>query len=90
LSEEIDYEEDPFEDKIESHIFGKPLQVLSFSDKNKILFDEKAVIDLLNHEMVRDRKIVAVSIVGVFRKGKSFLLDYCLRYLYGNVSENLN
>lgn len=33
---------------------------------------------------MKDRKVVVVSIVGAFRKGKSFFLDYCLRFLYGN------
>lgn len=29
-----------------------------------------------------------VSIVGAFRQRKSFFLEYCLRFMYGNVSQS--
>lgn len=56
------------------------------SDINgKIIVDFEKLDEILLHPEVKDRKIVVVSIVGAFRKGKSFLMDYCLRYMYGNV-----
>jgi atlastin len=40
------------------------------------------------HPDVKERKIVVFSIIGAYRQGKSFFLDYCLRYLYATVSKN--
>jgi atlastin len=71
-----------------SQVYGEPLNVLKFSNSS-LEFDKAALESLLLHPQVKDRKIVVLSIVGAFRKGKSFFLDYCLRFLYGNVSEKL-
>jgi atlastin len=71
-----------------SQVYGEPLSVLKFSSST-LEFDKAALESLLLHPQVKDRKIVVLSIVGAFRKGKSFFLDYCLRFLYGNVSETL-
>lgn len=48
--------------------------------------DNDTLNDMFLHPDVKDRKIVAVSIIGAFRKGKSFLMDYVLRFMYANVS----
>ena len=53
-------------------------------------FEEKFLKDLLSNDSVKGRKIAIVSITGAFRRGKSFLLDYFLRYLYLNVCSVLN
>lgn len=68
------------------HPYGKALNVLSFSKDNKVLIDEDAMKKMFEHPDVKNRKIVSFSIIGAYRKGKSFFLDYCLRFLYAHVS----
>lgn len=69
-----------------SHAYGEPLSIINFNDSVRLDFDRAKLDGLLLHPEVKDRKVVLISIVGAFRKGKSFFLDYCLRYMYGNVS----
>lgn len=68
---------------------GEPLNIVTFTNSN-IEFDKEALEGLLLHPDVKDRKIISLAILGAFRKGKSFFLDYCLRYLYANVSGNFS
>lgn len=66
---------------------GAPQRIIEFPiEGTKIVANNAELNGLLGREEVKDRKIVAVSIVGPFRKGKSFLLNYFLRYLYFTVS----
>ncbi|CAG9812157.1 unnamed protein product [Chironomus riparius] len=66
------------------HPHGKPENVLKFSQDNKVIVDEGPLKKMFEHPDVKNRKIVAFSIIGAYRKGKSFFLDYCLRFLYAN------
>lgn len=69
------------------HVHGEALNIVKFGDtNNSVIIDHDALSRLLLHPEVKNRKIVMMSIVGAFRKGKSFFLDYCLRFMYGNVS----
>lgn len=68
-------------------IHGEPLSIIKFNDTKALEFNKNELESLLLHPEVKDRKVVVLSIVGAFRKGKSYFLDYCLRYLYGNVSK---
>jgi len=68
------------------HPYGKSENVLGFSKDNKVFVRDEPLRQMFLHPDVKDRKIVAFSIIGAYRKGKSFFLDYCLRYLYAHVS----
>jgi hypothetical protein len=72
---------------------GRPVTILSFSNEvdaeKKIIMHENALREVLLHPDIADRKVAIISILGAFREGKSFLLNYMLRYLYGKVSATL-
>ncbi len=47
--------------------------------------DMDALKEVLLSDEVKNKKVVIVSVAGAFRKGKSFLLDYFLRFLNNKV-----
>ncbi|XP_075781966.1 atlastin-2 isoform X1 [Pelodiscus sinensis] len=64
-----------------------PIQiVLAREDDHNFELDEKALEHILLQEHIKDLNIVVVSVAGAFRKGKSFLLDFMLRYMYNRNS----
>lgn len=67
---------------------ARQVQLLDFDAKNnKTVTITKGSIEMLFLDpIVADRQVVVISIAGAFRKGKSFLLNYMLRYMYANVS----
>ncbi|XP_015249693.1 PREDICTED: atlastin-1 [Cyprinodon variegatus] len=67
---------------------ARPVQVLLVKDDHTFELDEAALSRILLSEEVRDREVVAISVAGAFRKGKSFLMDFMLRYMYHHASEN--
>ncbi|XP_067389133.1 atlastin-2 isoform X1 [Emydura macquarii macquarii] len=65
----------------------RPIQiVLAHEDDHNFELDEEALENILLQEHIRDLNIVVVSVAGAFRKGKSFLLDFMLRYMYNKNS----
>ncbi|KAF3831162.1 hypothetical protein GH733_002400, partial [Mirounga leonina] len=69
-----------------------PVQVLIVKDDHSFELDETALNRILLSEAVRDKEVVAVSVAGAFRKGKSFLMDFMLRFMYNqvyNLSQNV-
>jgi Guanylate-binding protein, N-terminal domain len=71
---------------------GIPLNLLWVTEEEKDNFTGQIVVNfmalgaILLHSEVTNRKIVVVSITGPIKTGKSFLMNYCLRFLYANVS----
>ncbi|XP_046476384.1 atlastin isoform X3 [Neodiprion pinetum] len=67
---------------------GKPVQVVLAHPDHTFELDEDALEEILVQDDIKDRSVVVVSVAGAFRKGKSFLLDFFLRYM--NTRYNLN
>ncbi|XP_048830117.1 atlastin-1 isoform X3 [Brienomyrus brachyistius] len=65
---------------------AQPVQVLIVKDDHSFELDEEALSRILLSEETREREVVAISVAGAFRKGKSFLLDFMLRYMYNQVA----
>ncbi|XP_033874585.2 atlastin-2 isoform X2 [Acipenser ruthenus] len=64
---------------------ARPIQiVLAHEDDHNFELDEEALERILMQAHIRDLNVVVVSVAGAFRKGKSFLLDFMLRYMYNN------
>ncbi|XP_062904670.1 atlastin-1 isoform X1 [Mobula hypostoma] len=67
---------------------ARPVQILVVNDDHTFELDEAALNKILLSEKVRDREVVALSVAGAFRKGKSFLMDFMLRYMYSQDPNN--
>ncbi|XP_072907603.1 atlastin-2 isoform X2 [Hemitrygon akajei] len=62
---------------------ARPIQVVvAHEDNHHFDLDEASLERILLQEHIRDLNVVVVSVAGAFRKGKSFLLDFMLRYMY--------
>lgn len=60
-----------------------PVQVvLVHKEQHSFELEERALASVLLQDHIRDLDVVVVSVAGAFRKGKSFILDFMLRYLY--------
>lgn len=68
---------------------GQPLQVVIVSDDHTFEINDSDLEKVLLDPRVKDNKVVVLSVAGAFRKGKSFLLNFCLRYLQAEVLQVL-
>lgn len=67
-----------------------PVQVVTVcKEDHSFALDTEALARILLAPEVRDKHVVVLSVAGAFRKGKSFLLDFMLRYMYRKVSHML-
>lgn len=70
---------------------GRAVQIINVEEcmkKTSFSLDEESLSSILLRPDVRDKKVVVVSVAGAFRQGKSFLLDFFLRYLLSNDRTN--
>ena len=67
---------------------GCPVQIVDITKEHKFKLNEENLQSILNHPKARMKKVCVVSVAGAFRKGKSFLLDFFLRYLGRNGRED--
>eukprot|EP00735_Rhodelphis_limneticus_P010447 TRINITY_DN3191_c0_g1::TRINITY_DN3191_c0_g1_i1::g.3530::m.3530 TRINITY_DN3191_c0_g1::TRINITY_DN3191_c0_g1_i1::g.3530 ORF type:complete len:582 (-),score=191.75,sp/Q58D72/ATLA1_BOVIN/47.04/8e-165,GBP/PF02263.14/2.9e-76,GBP_C/PF02841.9/1.8e-05 TRINITY_DN3191_c0_g1_i1:1531-3225(-) len=66
---------------------GKPVQVVVVNPDHTFSLAEKELERILLSDSVRNKEVVVLSVAGAFRKGKSFLLDFLLRFLEHNCDE---
>lgn len=63
-----------------------PVQIVTVNKQDHSFdLDTEALSRILLTPEVRDKDVVVVSVAGAFRKGKSFFLDFMLRYMYRKV-----
>jgi hypothetical protein len=67
---------------------GRPITIVTPTDDHEFVLDEDALREVLFNPAIKDKHVVVLSVAGAFRKGKSFLLDFFLRYLRSNGSED--
>lgn len=60
---------------------GEGVQVVAPREDHTFVLHEDALKRLLLQDDIKDRAVVLLSVAGAYRKGKSFLLDFFLRYL---------
>uniref|UniRef100_A0A672HCR1 Atlastin-3-like n=1 Tax=Salarias fasciatus TaxID=181472 RepID=A0A672HCR1_SALFA len=67
----------------------RAVQIVTVSkDDHSFALDTEALSQILLAPEVRDKHVVVLSVAGAFRKGKSFLLDFMIRYMYRKGDEN--
>ncbi len=63
----------------------RAVQIVKAKEDHTFDLDREALSEILLSDDVREKKVVVLSVAGAFRKGKSFLLDYLLRFLSNGV-----
>lgn len=63
----------------------QPIQIVESHNHKFTLQNLYSVEQILKSPELRDRNIIVVSIAGALRKGKSFLLNFFLKYLNAQV-----
>jgi len=59
-----------------------PLQIINLDgDSHTISLNVELLEQILLSKEVKDRKVMVVTVAGAFRQGKSFILNFFLRYL---------
>lgn len=65
----------------------KAIKVCSFSENGQSFrLEIEELEQILLQDDIKDREAVVISIAGGFRSGKSFLLNFFLKFLYAKVS----
>lgn len=64
------------------------VSAVEITDQNTLYVNEDGLKDILLDENIRDLPVVVISIAGAYRTGKSFMLNYLLRYLRNGCTDN--
>lgn len=65
---------------------ARPVQIVSHAENHSFQLELNNLKQILEIDKIKNRDVVVVSIAGAFRKGKSFLLNFFLRYLNAQVT----
>lgn len=65
---------------------AKAIQIVSPKD-HSFKLELSEFLKIVEDDNMKDRHVVAVSIAGPYRQGKSFMLNFFLKYLYAQVLE---
>lgn len=57
------------------------VKIIHWTADHKFILDEAALEGILFQNNIKENNVVVVSVAGAFRKGKSFILDFFLRYM---------
>ncbi|KAL3286050.1 hypothetical protein HHI36_000563 [Cryptolaemus montrouzieri] len=57
------------------------IPIVLANNDHSFYLDEDALSKVLMQDNIKDRNVVVISVAGAFRHGKSFLLDFFLRYM---------
>lgn len=60
---------------------ARPIQIVLAKSDHTFELDVDSLENILLSDEIKDKKVVVLSVAGAFRKGKSFLLDFFIRYL---------
>lgn len=60
---------------------GRPVQIVRLEGGKGCSLDKDALARILLADDVKDLPVMVLSVAGVFRKGKSFLLNFFVRYM---------
>nr|XP_002127593.1 atlastin-2 [Ciona intestinalis] len=66
----------------------QPIPIVVVDDDHRFCLDEEAISSILLKNDVMNLPVAVISVAGAFRKGKSFLLNFFLRYLTNYGMEN--
>nr|XP_039252494.1 atlastin-3-like [Styela clava]XP_039252495.1 atlastin-3-like [Styela clava]XP_039252497.1 atlastin-3-like [Styela clava] len=69
---------------------GHAVPIMQCKGNGAIELDHVALTHIFRHPDVQDKPVCIVSIAGAFRKGKSFMLNFFLRYLRNQGYKNPN
>lgn len=68
---------------------SKSIQIVKPVQNHSFELNLNELSDILGNDEIKDRDLVVVSVTGAFRGGKSFLLNFFLRYLTAQVAQLL-
>uniref|UniRef100_H2Y8W2 GB1/RHD3-type G domain-containing protein n=1 Tax=Ciona savignyi TaxID=51511 RepID=H2Y8W2_CIOSA len=65
-----------------------PVPIVVVDSEHRFCLDEKAISSILLQNDIMNLPVAVISVAGAFRKGKSFLLNFFLRYLTNYGTDN--